>query len=132
MNKEEIQTRLAEEKLAVESHQKRIEELEKKLKVEAKEWDFGKLKTGTGLRIRRRDGWSFADYGIDRLTGGPLADEDYKVYGNLKNIVENEGPIVIGLSVEDAEYILSNWRLVTQTGQRIGKRLTAALERFNG
>jgi len=72
-----------------------------------KAWDFGIAKGQTSVRIRSGDGWSMASK--PTTVHSAIDDDDMHVYGNLKEIVEQQGPIVVGMSVAHAQIIVSAW-----------------------
>ena len=128
MNKLEIYTRIEEEKLAVKNHQDRIVELEVALKPKNKPWDFG-LSQSNFLTSNQGKGWTNV-FVPSQL--GCSTYENVKVLGNLKNIVENEGPIVIGLSVEEAKHIQRVWSTIgSDAHNHVVTGVAAALERYN-
>ena len=94
-----------------------------------KAWDFG-LSVG-GLRIHGWDTWSRGSNPMVSKSG--VKDSDVHILGNLKDIVENRGPIVVGMSVEDAKRRLKSIKGISypkpHTVQLRGY-LTAALERY--
>ena len=111
-------------------HMARCEEiLAEAEKLEAKVWDFGMWTHQTTVRIFGAHGWSNSS---DPHTGFG-GHEGMHTYGNLKDIVENQGPIVIGMSLEDAKRRLNNIKNIPYPlshSVRLRGYLEAALKQY--
>ena len=82
--------------------------------------DVGKTRNGN-IAVYNLSHWRHGD-------GVLVAPEDCptKSLFNIKDVLE-QGQVVIGTSVMDADFMLINWELVTDTGLRFKAKLEAAL-----
>ena len=99
-----------------------------------KAWDFGLVVIGSAtecvIRGEAKEGWSCTRTPLD--SAGPfINDRNTHVLGNLKTIVEQQGPIVVGFTPEQARTIKHLAPHCTGGLAVLCKRVRDALARYN-
>ena len=111
----------------------RLQAAKKKAEADTpKAWDFGIDNDDLGnpcLHIKGESAWSFRMDPTRTRPDSRIMDTDVHILGNLKEIVEQQGPIVVGLSVAEARAIEQAYRCSSSYPGIQGK-VCDALARF--
>jgi len=98
-------------------------------KREVKRWDFGSIDDGL-VHIYGSEGWSYANDPHHSSKGNYISTHIRRL-GNLKEIVECQGPIVVGMNSRTARLAVDYFQCFS-AHNTVASNLRAAVARYGG